>query len=72
MAKPLQTTAKRSPKKLYVPGVREPIHLPVEQFELPVPTPMPPEPRPFSWLTMLTPAGSVIVSIITGSHLRGD
>ncbi len=75
MSTPYQTTAKRSPKKLYVPGVREPVHLPVEEFDLPTPEQKPPEPRPFSWLTMLTPAASigaslimVIISQITGNN----
>jgi len=60
-----QTTTKRSPKKLYVPGVREPVHLPVEEFSLPMPDPAPPEPRGFSFLTLLTPLVSVVISIVT-------
>ena len=59
------TGTRRSPKRIYVPGVREPVHLPVEEFELPTPPPAPKEPAKFSWYTMIAPALMTAVTIFS-------
>lgn len=45
----------RSPRRPYVPGVREPYVLPTQEIEIPAPGQTPREPPAFNFLTLLTP-----------------
>ncbi len=53
----------QNPRQPYVPGVREPYHLPDDVFQIPEPKAAPLEPAPFNFLTLLTPFLTAGVSL---------
>ena len=53
----------RKPSKIYIPGVREPLQLPAEEYQLPGPEEKPKDPPQFSFLSLLTPLLTAGVSL---------